>query len=84
MNVLIPMAGLGSRFSKEGYTLPKPLINVNGKPMIQLVVENLNIDANFIYVVQKKHYEEYNLQSVLNFITPNCKFSTEIIDWFVL
>jgi dTDP-glucose pyrophosphorylase len=41
--------------------------------MIQVVVENLNIDANFIYVVQKKHYEEYNLQSVLNFITPNCK-----------
>ena len=72
MNVLIPMAGLGSRFSKEGYTLPKPLINVNGKPMIQLVVENLNIDAHFIFVVQKEHVEKYNLSTLLNLISPNC------------
>jgi HAD superfamily hydrolase (TIGR01509 family) len=73
LNVLIPMAGAGSRFAIENYKFPKPLIEVRKKPMIQVVVENLNIDANFIYVVQKKHYEEYNLQSVLNFITPNCK-----------
>ena len=53
LNVLIPMAGAGSRFATAGYTFPKPLIDVEGKPMIQLVVENLNIDANYIYVVQK-------------------------------
>ena len=41
--------------------------------MIKLVVENLNIDANYIYVVQKKHREKYNLDSLLNLITPNCK-----------
>ena len=35
MNVLIPMAGAGSRFETAGYTFPKPLIDVNGKPMIQ-------------------------------------------------
>ena len=40
LNVLIPMAGLGSRFKDAGYTFPKPLIEVEGKPMIQLVVEN--------------------------------------------
>lgn len=73
LNVLIPMAGAGSRFEKAGYTFPKPLIDVNGKPMIQLVVENLNIDANFIYVVQKSHREKYNLDTLLNLITPNCK-----------
>lgn len=73
LNVLIPMAGAGSRFAIEGYKFPKPLIEVRRKPMIQVVVENLNIDANFIYVVQKKHYEEYHLESVLNFITPDCK-----------
>lgn len=38
---VIPMAGAGSRFQKAGYKLPKPLIPVLGKPMIQLVVENL-------------------------------------------
>lgn len=72
-NVLIPMAGRGSRFQKEGYTFPKPLIQVNGKPMIQLVVENLNIQANFIYIVRKQHYEKYNLYYLLNLLTPNCK-----------
>ena len=73
LNVLIPMAGAGSRFQQAGYTFPKPLIDVKGKPMIQTVVENLNVDANFIFVVQKEHREKYNLDTLLNLITPNCK-----------
>ena len=73
LNILIPMAGAGSRFEQAGYTFPKPLIEVNGKPMIQVVVENLNIDANYIYVVQKYHREKYNLDTMLNLITPGCK-----------
>lgn len=72
-NILIPMAGEGSRFQKAGFTFPKPLIEVNGKPMIQVVVDNLGFDANFIYVVRKEHYEKYHLKSFLNLITPNCK-----------
>jgi HAD superfamily hydrolase (TIGR01509 family) len=73
LNVLIPMAGAGSRFEQAGYTFPKPLIDVKGKPMIQVVVENLNIKANFIYIVQKSHREKYNLDTLLNLITPGCK-----------
>ena len=73
LNVLVPMAGAGSRFESAGYTFPKPLIDVNGKPMIQVVVEKLNLDANYIFVVQKKHREKYNLDSLLNLISPNCK-----------
>lgn len=72
LNVLIPMAGAGSRFEQAGYTFPKPLIEVLGKPMIQVVVENLNMEANFIYVVQKSHRKQYNLDTLLNLITPNC------------
>jgi len=72
MNVLIPMAGAGSRFANAGYTFPKPLIEVNGKPMIQVVVENLNIDAHYIFLVQKEHYEKYNLKQLLNLIAPGC------------
>jgi len=72
MNVLIPMAGAGSRFAQAGYTFPKPLIDINGKPMIQVVVDNLNIDAHYIFLVQKDHYEKYNLQSILNLIAPGC------------
>ena len=73
LNVLIPMAGAGSRFAQAGYTFPKPLIQVNDKPMIQLVVENLGLDANYIFVVQKSHREQYNLDTMLGLISPNCK-----------
>jgi dTDP-glucose pyrophosphorylase len=73
LNILIPMAGAGSRFEQAGYTFPKPLIDVKGKPMIQVVAESLNIEANFIYIVQKSHREKYNLDALLNLITPNCK-----------
>ena len=73
LNIIIPMAGLGSRFEKAGFTFPKPLIDVLGKPMIQMVVENLNIDAKYIYVVRREHYEKYNLQYMLNLITPGCE-----------
>jgi HAD superfamily hydrolase (TIGR01509 family) len=73
LNILIPMAGAGSRFEQAGYTFPKPLIEVNGKPMIQVVIDNLNIDANYIFVVQKAHREKYNLDTLLNLIVPGCK-----------
>jgi len=73
LNILIPMAGAGSRFEKAGYTFPKPLIDVNGKPMIQTVVDNLNIEANYIFIVQKEHHERYNLQHMLELIAPGCK-----------
>lgn len=72
MNVLIPMAGAGSRFQQAGYSFPKPLIDVRGKPMIQVVVDNLSIEAQYIYVVQKEHREKYNLDTFLNLITPGC------------
>ena len=73
MKVLIPMAGEGSRFQKAGYSFPKPLIEVNGKPMIQLVVENLNIDAQHIFVVRKEHEERYNIKHLLQLISPGCE-----------
>jgi NDP-sugar pyrophosphorylase family protein len=59
MKILIPMAGEGSRFSNEGYTFPKPLIEVDGKPMIQKVVENLDFQAEYIFLVRKNHLLKY-------------------------
>ena len=70
MKILIPMAGEGSRFFKEGYTFPKPLIDINGKPMIQKVVENLYFDAEYIFLVRKEHLKKYNgIRSTLERIT---------------
>ena len=60
MKILIPMAGAGSRFTKEGYTFPKPLIDVRGKPMIQSVVENLDFDCEYIFLVRKEHIKQYS------------------------
>lgn len=73
MNVLIPCAGAGSRFEKAGYTFPKPLIEVDGKPMIQAVVENLALTKHrHIFIVQKSHYDKYALQYLLPLIAPSC------------
>lgn len=80
MKFIIPMAGEGSRFSKEGYQLPKPLIDVNGKPMIQKVVENLYFDAEYIFLVRRAHLEKYiDLENTLKQIT-NGKTKIVIVD----
>lgn len=76
MNILIPMAGAGSRFEKAGYTFPKPLIEVRGEPMIQTVVKNINIEARHIFIVQKSHFEKYNLEETLGAISPGCEIVT--------
>lgn len=56
INVLIPMAGAGSRFSKAGFAKPKPFIDVAGKPMIVRVLENLALpEANYILVARREH-----------------------------
>lgn len=76
MNVLIPMAGAGSRFATAGYSFPKPLIavkNLNDKPMIQVIVENLNVDANHIFIVRDEHCNKYNLPQLLSVISPKSK-----------
>ena len=63
-NIVLPMAGKGSRFRQQGYKDSKPFIDVNGKPMIQKVIENLNIefDKNFKFIIlcQESDYEEYD------------------------
>jgi dTDP-glucose pyrophosphorylase len=72
MNVIIPMAGAGKRFSDVGYTIPKPFIPVNGKPMIQSVVENLNIDAKHIFIINKQHSVGDSLKTFLKSLKEDC------------
>ena len=66
------MAGRGRRFSEQGFSKPKPLIEINGKPMIQLVIENLNIDAHYTFICQKEHYDKFLLDDFLYTIKPDC------------
>lgn len=76
LNIIIPMAGLGSRFQLAGYTFPKPLIDVHGSPMIQRVIESLKIEATYIFIVRKEHYDQYNLNYMLEMICPQCLILT--------
>lgn len=73
MQIVIPMAGRGQRFKEAGYLLPKPLINVNGKTMIQRVIENINIDAHYIFIVLKEHYDAYDLKTILPKYCKSCE-----------
>lgn len=67
LNIVIPMAGAGSRFAKNGYKDPKPLIPVHGVPMIKLVIDNLrpSVPHRFIFVCQNVHIAAYGLDEKL-------------------
>ena len=74
-NLVVPMAGRGSRFTEQGYTDSKPFIDVEGKPMIQRVIENLNFELNpefkTIILCQKSDYERYNFSIFQEIIGHN-------------
>lgn len=75
IEIVIPMAGLGSRFSEAGYQDPKPFIQVDGKPMIQWVVENLSSQlyrTHFTFIVNRLHLESYRMDEKLSKMIPGC------------
>jgi 3,4-dihydroxy-2-butanone 4-phosphate synthase len=74
MNILIPMAGSSKKFKDTGYTLPKPLIDVDGKPMIQRVIENLPIKGDYFFIIQKSDNEKYHITTTLENIMKYNKF----------
>jgi len=73
LNIVIPMAGLGSRFSKAGYDMPKPLLDVHGSPMIEVVIKNLQPSCphRYIFICQKEHLKEYALAERLKEMADN-------------
>ena len=75
LNIVIPMAGRGSRFADAGYTLPKPLIPVGSTPMIEVVVNNLrpNTPHRFIFLCLDEHIHQYNLRDKLAQMAPGCE-----------
>jgi dTDP-glucose pyrophosphorylase len=75
LNIVIPMAGHGSRFRKAGYLLPKPLIPVHEYPMIQVVINNLRPSRNhrFIFICLQEHLEQFELKQYLQEWSPGCE-----------
>ena len=74
LNIVVPMAGRGSRFAEAGYEMPKPLIDVFGHPMIEYVVKNItpSCDHRFIFVCQQEHLEKYGIEKELKKMAPGC------------
>jgi dTDP-glucose pyrophosphorylase len=75
INIVLPIAGRGSRFAVAGYSVPKPLIPVHGAPMISLVIANVRpaVAHRFVFVAQREHLETTALRAVLLASAPNCK-----------
>ncbi len=76
MIIVFPMAGRGKRFQDSGFTTPKPLIDIEGKPMFQLVVENLNLSGKHIFICQEEHYKKYALNELIDFVKKDSEIIT--------
>lgn len=75
LNIVVPMAGHGSRFKTAGYELPKPILPIHGVPMIALVVDNLRptCEHRFIFVCLEEHVRRYDVSSMLQCVAPGCE-----------
>ncbi|MBM3270096.1 MAG: glycosyltransferase family 2 protein [Candidatus Sericytochromatia bacterium] len=75
LNVVVPMAGRGSRFADAGYDLPKPLIPVHGVPMTELVIGNIRPPRphRFIFLCLREHLDRYGLAAHLRRWAPGCE-----------
>lgn len=72
MNILIPLGGIGKRFSDYGYQVPKPLIKVLGKEIIFWLLDSLKIsDEDNIYIPYNEYLEYYNFSEIINSKYPN-------------
>jgi NDP-sugar pyrophosphorylase family protein len=74
LNIVLPIAGRGSRFAVAGYTQPKPLIPVHGIPMIAAVVRNVRPRCahRFIFVALAEHLEREAMRKALALSAPGC------------
>ena len=74
LNIVIPMAGRGSRFAAAGFRLPKPMIPVHGVPMIQVVLHNITParECRHVFLVLREHLDQFGLAARLDSFSPGC------------
>ena len=71
MHIIIPMSGIGNRFIEAGYKEPKPLVVIDGKPIIEHVCDLFPNEDKFTFICNSKHLLETNMREVLKSIKPN-------------
>ena len=74
MIILIPLGGTGERFKRNGYKLPKALINVFGEPIINYLLDSLTIADQLVYIPYNEEYKKYRFESRLKKRYPDVKF----------
>ena len=75
LKIIIPLAGTSELFEKAGFFYPKPLIEINGTPMIQLVIERINaikIPHQLIFILREEDVLKFHLDNTLKLLSPNC------------
>ena len=72
MQIVIPMSGFGERFRRVGYTTPKPLIEIDGKPIVAHVVDMFPGESNFIFICNQDHLDDpsFRMVEILNQYCP--------------
>ena len=73
MKIVIPMSGMGSRFLRAGYQTAKPLIPIDGRPMIEQVVKMFPAEEDFIFICNREHLETTPLRAILQALKPSAK-----------
>lgn len=76
LKIVIPIGGSSEIFEKAGYTYPKPIIEIKGKPMIQWVIEkteSIPIPNQFIFIIREQDALKFHLDNTLKLLSPNCQ-----------
>ena len=73
MQIVIPMSGFGDRFRRAGYNVPKPLIDIDGKPIIAYVIDMFPGETDFIFICNQEHLNEpaYRMEAILKEYCPS-------------
>ena len=73
MNIIIPMAGRGSRFTEKRILTPKPLLDVNGRTMIERAIESLDLEGTWHFIIRDDEHKE-RVQAMIETIKPGSRF----------
>jgi NDP-sugar pyrophosphorylase family protein len=78
IQIVVPMGGEGRQFADRGYTFPKPLIEIAGQPLVEIVVKNLTPSCahQFVFVCRQEHVQNFALGDVLRLVAPGCRIVT--------
>lgn len=73
MQIVVPMSGFGERFRRAGYAVPKPLIEVDRKPIIAHVIDMFPGETDFTFICNQEHLDEamYRMEAILRKYCPS-------------